>query len=38
MTMTSYNDSQHCKETPLTIDNLVVIGFLPYDQRKNTDR
>ena len=37
MTMTSYNNSQHCKGTPPTIDSLEVIDFLTYCQRKNTD-
>ena len=34
MTKTSYNDSQHRKETHPTIDSLGLIGFLTYDERK----
>ena len=38
MIMTIYDGSQHCKETPKTIDSLGLISFLTYEQRKNTDR
>ena len=37
MPMSSYKDSQHCQGIPPIIDSLGLIGFLTYNQRKNTE-